>query len=87
VCRSSSKHLLKDMVLIAGRLFQRTSRSRSTSPGPMVDLGDATQIHQALMNLCVNARDAMPSAARSRLCAANVTVDETFKATASNRPL
>ncbi len=35
---------------------------------------DATQIKQVLMNLCVNARDAMPSGGRVRITATNVRV-------------
>ena len=35
-------------------------------------LGDATQLHQVLLNLCVNARDAMPEGGRISLSARNV---------------
>jgi len=42
--------------------------------------GDQTQIHQVLLNLCVNARDAMPDGGRLKLSVENCEVDENFDA-------
>jgi len=39
---------------------------------------DPTQIHQVLMNLCVNARDAMPDGGNLSISAANLLIDQNF---------
>jgi PAS domain S-box-containing protein len=41
-------------------------------------VGDKTQIHQVLLNLCINARDAMPQGGRLSLSVRNVMVDENY---------
>ncbi len=43
-------------------------------------LGDPTQVHQVLLNLCVNARDAMPGGGTLAISARSFSVDENYAA-------
>lgn len=47
-------------------------------PGLWHVLADQGQIHQVLMNLCLNARDAMPAAGRLQIETTNVTLDSEY---------
>jgi hypothetical protein len=71
------RQLLREMSKLIGETFPRNIRPLVNMPDDLwTVLADATQIHQALMNLCVNARDAMPNGGTLTLTAENQTLDE-----------
>lgn len=66
-------HLMKDMARLARDTFPRSIRIEVSVPSTLHSImGDATQVHQVLLNLCVNARDALASGGTLRLEASNM---------------
>ena len=75
--RLQLRHLLLEMEHLMRETFPRNIRIAQNIRGELwTVLADATQMHQVLMNLCVNARDAMPDGGSLQLSAENVQLDE-----------
>jgi len=73
------KHLIKDIVKIVQETLPKSIEINFHLPDDLwVISADATQVHQVLMNLCVNARDAMPSGGSITMRAENIHVDESY---------
>lgn len=73
------KHLLAEVRQVAQQTFPRSIKiSFDPDPDLWIVTADATQLHQVLMNLVVNARDAMPEGGKLTLTAENVVVDEHY---------
>jgi signal transduction histidine kinase/CheY-like chemotaxis protein len=71
--------LVNDMLGIIRETFHKNIITRrETPPDAWLVIGDATQLHQVLMNLCVNARDAMPEGGTLTLKLENCEFDESF---------
>ena len=72
-------YLLKEMQKIMPGILPKNIQTSWQWPDDLRAIhGDPTQIHQILLNLCVNARDAMPNGGLLAVNASNVNVDEVF---------
>ena len=71
------KSLIRDMANIVEETFPKNIQFHGdSSPDLWWVNADSTQMHQVLMNLCVNARDAMPSGGTLSISLENGVVDE-----------
>jgi len=73
------KHIIKDLVKVLKQTLPKSITVRSDlEPDLWIIRADPTQIHQVLMNLSINARDAMPLGGTLVITAENVRLDENY---------
>jgi two-component system, cell cycle sensor histidine kinase and response regulator CckA len=73
------KHLIDETINIVKETFPRSIEVQTNIPRNLYAiLADPTQIHQVLLNLCVNARDAMPEGGTLTIEAENIIIDEQY---------
>jgi CheY-like chemotaxis protein len=72
-------HIVSEIREMAKETFSRSIEIRTDIPKNLWAIsGDATQLHQVIMNLCVNARDAMSDGGILRISAENLFIDQNY---------
>jgi two-component system, cell cycle sensor histidine kinase and response regulator CckA len=73
------RHIVHELKQIIHETFPRSVEFELRCPADLWTFtGNAGQLQQGLMNLCLNARDAMPNGGKLSVQIENQTVDETF---------
>ncbi len=72
--------LVSEIEQIVKQTFSRAIEIRTDIPRQNLwtVCGDTTQLHQVLMNLCINAREAMPEGGTLEISARNLWIDEHY---------
>ena len=74
-----AKHVIAEIEKVAKETFPRNIEIQTNIQRDLFTIsGDATQLHQVIMNLCVNARDVMPDGGVLSITASNFFIDENY---------
>ncbi len=77
----SVAHVVKELHAFTSQSFPPNIELKTRYPKDLWNIhGDPTQIHQVLLNLCVNARDAMPNGGTLTVSVENTTLDRNYAA-------
>jgi PAS domain S-box-containing protein len=80
-----TRHVLRELIELATVTFPKSISLQAQLPAGLWPIqANATQIHQVFLNLCVNARDAMPEGGDLKITAANRTLDTAAAAAIPN---
>lgn len=72
-----SRRLIAEIAQIVEEVFQKSIQLKKTVPDNLwLVHGNSTELHQVLMNLCVNARDAMPNGGTLEISARNMILSK-----------
>lgn len=73
------RHIISEIVRILKETFPKSIQIQTDVLKELWTIsGDPTQLHQVFMNLCVNARDAMPSGGTLSITVKNLFIDENY---------
>ncbi|MEH2408838.1 hybrid sensor histidine kinase/response regulator [Nostoc sp.] len=73
------KHLIVEVAKILKETFPKSIEISTDVPQDLwMVSGDSTQLHQVLMNLCVNARDAMANGGSLSISGENLLIDQNY---------